>query len=123
MVIGSPDSEDMDFESDPEELPGLNEQMFLGDDDLDDSDVYGPPVSAYRYLKQAVFADTAVVLVAAEAVLTSLLGAEYLTQIHDCPAGCTACWLPTRGAWHGVPRSSLSDTPLKPCNPQLACCY
>lgn len=75
MVIGSPDSEDMDFESDPEELPGLNEQMFLGDDDLDDSDVYGPPVSAYRYLKQAVFADTAVVLVAAEAVLTSLLGA------------------------------------------------
>ena len=42
--IGSPDDDEAAFDDDPESMPGMEEPMFLGDDDLDDEDVYGPPV-------------------------------------------------------------------------------
>ena len=42
--VGYPEENDAGFDADPEGMPGLNEPMFLGDEDLDDEDVFGPPV-------------------------------------------------------------------------------
>lgn len=44
MHMTFPEDGEDGYEDDPERLPGLHEPFFLGDEDLDDEDVYGPPV-------------------------------------------------------------------------------
>ncbi|KAK9806471.1 hypothetical protein WJX73_000624 [Symbiochloris irregularis] len=44
VKIGFPSVQDSYLEAEEASLPGLDEQWRLGDDDLNDEDVYGPPV-------------------------------------------------------------------------------